>query len=335
MMINAISKTNRNIYLAQNIEIKQNKEKHDFAPNSVQKNNLTFSQANAIKNSLLLNNVTFKGRIVAPSFDIKDIETIQNLVSICHYGKKDLIYGDISKIKLQKVGLDVSIENFYTNDKDGKITGICEELTYKLGKRLEKLFGDKYIFFAINGSNKEFPGGHTHLGMMKNTPENKHFIELQSDKFTLAQQIYKETDAIFASLTDSEQTKIVDKYNNLRLRTEDLKGSLIIDPSFNRIEEFGCGGRAFDGYISDAIRTLKQVDAVPLNSRIIPLSQGIPIGYVKDLIPGKANGEAMVALHNFGEIIPSIGCDFRIIKKLSKKHPFVKFIAKLNEGVAE
>lgn len=46
-------------------------------------NSLTFAQSNAIKNSLLLNNISFKGKILAPSFDIKDIKIIQDLLSKC------------------------------------------------------------------------------------------------------------------------------------------------------------------------------------------------------------------------------------------------------------
>lgn len=333
-------------------------------------NSLTFAQSNAIKNSLLLNNISFKGKILAPSFDIKDIKIIQDLLSKCKYGKKDLIYGDISHIKLKSTDNGLAIENFYTEDKNqnGVITGICEELTYKLGKRLEKIFGDKYIFFGLYGRNKEFPGGHTHLAILKNTPDNKlkinNILKKQIDNFKLATQIsdafnssnvYKQVAPKVQRLQeiyDNEAIKklfkttlgqqyikklqeVNEKINQLKniFEPNDLKDCLMVDPSFNRIEEFG-EGNVFNDYKIDTLRTLEQVNAIPSTSR--PLGgryMGFPLGYLKDLIPEKINEEnksSIIGVLDCEEILP-FGID---INSLQKNHPFVKFISKLNEDIA-
>ena len=341
MLINSISKNYQNIYSVCNIEKNLDKENQSFGCNYTEQNNLTFAQSNAIKNSLLLNSVAFKGRIIAPSFEAKDIKIIQNLLSKCRYGKKDLIYGDISPIKLQKTGSDISIENFYTKDdnQDGKITGICEELTYKLGKRLEKIFGDKYLFFALDGNNKEFPDAHTYLGALQNTPKNQDFIKSQTDKTALANKLYKEALSTFIAEGNNNNSmqklnEVNAKLERLKLNMEAIKGCLVIDPSFNRLEEYGCGETNLIGYNANCVRTLNQINALPANSRVIPPMQGIPLGYLKDLAPEICNNEnknSILAINNFGEIIPSVGSDFSIIETLNPNHPLARFINKLNQ----
>ena len=395
MLIPQISAINQNFSPNSNLALKQNS--NNCFENLQVQNSLSFSQANALKNSLLINNVNFKGKVLAPSFDIKDIKIIQNLLSKCRYGKKDLIYGDISQIKLTNTDFGSAIENFYTKDdnKNGKISGICEELTYKLGKRLEKLFGDKYIFFAIDGSNKEF-GGHTYIGALKNTTENSQKIVsimkkqqeylklppkveqkiIQINQEFQGSKIYQEYNskinditasfiAKFGENTDMDAIKslqsdmicAIQTFNNTTLGKEYSKemnevnkkinqlknpfdinkfsGCLLIDPSFNRVEEFGCKGTVFNGYNSNSIRTLNQINAVPSNSRI---TLGMPLGYLKDLIPelsNKKNANSIVGL-NAGTKISVMANDGSEIKMdtLGKNHPFAKFIAKLNENLS-
>lgn len=338
--------------------------------NTQTQNNLTFAQSNAIKNSILINKINFKGNVLAPSFDIKDVQLIKDLLSKCHYGKKDLIYGDISNVKLKRTDNGLAIENFYTedNNQNGSITGICEELTYKLGKRLEKIFGDKYIFFAIYGSNKEFPGGHTHLAILKNTPDNKlkinNILKKQKENFKLATQIsdafnsskvYKQVAPQLQRLQEIYDNEAIEKLSKTTLGQQyikkiqeinekmnqlknifepnELKNCLMVDPSFKRIEEFGVGN-VFNDYTFDTLRTLEQVNAIPSTSR--PLGgryMGFPLGYLKDLIPEKINEEnknSIIGVLDCEEIFP-FGID---INSLQKNHPFVKFITKLNENLA-
>lgn len=111
----------------------------------------------------------------------------------------------------------------------------------------------------------------------------------------------------------------------------ELKDCLMVDPSFNRLEEFG-SGQLFDKYIGKGILTLNQVNAIPSNSRLI--GQGFPLGYLKDLIPEIANStnkNSMIGLMDLHGVMP-LGID---INKLNKNHPFVKFIDKLNGGITE
>lgn len=363
MIVQQIAIANKNICSISSSSLKQ-KSNNSFENFHVQ-SGLSLAQSNAIKNSFMLNNIAFKSRVIAPSFDIKDIKIIQNLLLKCQYGKKDLIYGDISHVKLQKNDSGVLIENFYTEDKpNGPITGICEELTYKLGKRLEKAFGDKYLFFALDGNNKEFSDGHTHLCAMKNTEKNKTILKkhaenneqikkIREDFFNsrlIKLYIFKSNELLknnepIAKLDQSKLgkhciesfNKVEEKINNIKnnINIEDLKYSLMIDPSFNRIEEFGIGGKLFEGYAPKGIRTLNEVNAIPSNSRFIPQKNGIPLGYLKNLAPEICNNENksyMLAITNIaGKIYPGVVFAPNITEKLNRNHPVIKFIEKLNQ----
>lgn len=338
MMISQLSPVNNNIkYYSSLASQRSNKQSIE---NAQTQNNLTYTQSDAIKNTLILNNINFKGKVFAPSFDIKDINTIKKLLSKCQYGKNDLVYGDISHIRLKRTDAGLAIENFYTNDNNlnGKITGICEELTYKLGKRLEKLFGDKYIFFAIDGSNKEFLDAHTHIGVFHNTKANQELVKTQSERFTRAQQLYKEILSMASDNITPEISKKIEEFNNLRLDMSTLKGCLMVDPSFNRIEEFGVGGKTFEGYVSNSIKTIDEVNAIPTNSRVIPHMLGIPLGHLKDLAPEICNAEnknSILSINNLGEIIPTVGSDLNITETLSSSHPIRRFIDRLNKQINE
>lgn len=381
MMIYQFSTVNKNIKPYSAMAYKSN----NITPldNSQNQSGLSFAQSNVLKNTRLLNNINFKGKVLAPSFDVKDIKIIQNLLSKCRYGKKDLIYGDISHIKLHKTDSGIAIENFYTHDNNtnGEITGICEELTYKLGKRLEKLFGDKYIFFAIDGSNKEFPDAHTHLAIFKNTHDNKLKIDNITHKQTeylkrlteinheinqinqgfANSQIYQDYHSkmldmintnpsvnLFSELNNTilgkqfieKRNEINTKINLLKkaFNCDELKNCLMIDPSFKRVEEFGTG-TLFDKYNCNTIRRLDEINAVPSNSRLVPNLQGIPLGYLKDLIPEKANrknGNLMGVLNNiYGKINLRFETDTNIVGELDTNHSFAKFVDKLNQSIIE
>lgn len=327
MMISQLSPVNKNIksYLSSTYKYINNPS----IENSQTQNNLTLTQSNAIKNSLLLNNINFKGKVLAPSFDIKDIKIIQELLSKCHYGKKDLIYeGDISQIRIKRSDFGFAIENFYTNDNrpDGKITGICEELTYKLGKRLEKLFGDKYMIFGIYGRYKEF-GSHVYLGILKNTRESQKLVLEQSENYEKAKQLFK----IRSSKQSGKKVSDINKkFIELMFDINNLKGCLIIDPSFSKVEELGVGGNMFEGYNSHFIRELDRVNAVPTTERP---TLGLPLGYLKDIVPELANTNnenEMVTLVTSKQTWVLAGGNEINLDELGKEHPLVAFVIKLN-----
>lgn len=353
---NQVYRTNKPRSAHQNFEISRCKN-----------SGFSFEQSNALKNLPSLNKLSFRGKIYAPSFDNKDVEIIQELLTKCRYGKRDLIYGDISKVKLIKTKDGFSIENFYTKDdrEDGTITGICEELANKIGQRLKKILKDKYLIFTIQGANREFPGGHSYLGMLNNTKNNNDIIEsLIEAQNQISKQyndffntnIYKE---IFPQLRQLEKEKKYTEYDklletekgklfleefekripnisNLKRKLEafnasNIKDCLLIDPSFNRVQQSDYGD-LFSDYSTNYVANLKPFGLVEKNLR--PIATGMPLGYVKDIVPEFAHGaneNGIIIIYPMGNKIITNPTTHG----LSKDHPLIKFLNKLNENFEE
>lgn len=353
MLISQISPVNINQASRSNPACK----KVDKAQLPCEQNGLSFAQSQALKSSRLMNKITF-GRIIAPSYDVADVKVVQELFEKCHYGKKDLIYGDISRVKAKITEEGVGIEGFYTADNapDGKIYGICEELSYKVGRRLQKTFGDKYLVFGIHGGNKKFPAGHMYLGMIHNTLENQKLVNTQTENFSRLHTLgneFKSSD-IYKSFPKNpfeavklQGTDLYEQYFKLAAEfcqkadglsssfdRKSFANSLIIDSSFAKIEEFG-KGTLFEDYTCHTIRSLEQVDAVPSVFRVI--EDSIPLGYLKDLVPEIANarnGNSMVGVWARDTGFFPIGCkEFNdSFPKADRSHPLFKFLIKLNEA---
>lgn len=354
MIIPQISPVNTNNKICSNLTC----AKVDRAQIPYEQNGLSFAQAQALKSSRLANKITF-GRIIAPSYDIQDVAKVQELLAKCRYGKKDLIYGDISQVRTRITDQGVSIENFYTPDDspDGNIYGNCEELAYKVGRRLQKMFGDKYLVFVITGENKkEFPLAHKYLGMLHNTPENKELLtykfKIQSRHRRLCREFmstnaYKsfpktseELDKLKGTDLGKQHLALIEKFTekskklSSNLDRESLANSLIIDPSLSKVEEFGAGN-LYDDYIHHIISSLRQVNAVPARRSF--LVSYTPVGYLEDLVPEATNDKnkrSMVYIFPHDKGIAPLGseelADF--ISKGDRTHPFFKFMIKLNEA---
>lgn len=354
MLISQISPVNINQTSRSNLPYK----KVNSAQIPYEQNGLSFAQAEALKGSALLNKTTFKGRIIAPSYDVADVKVVQDLLEKCRYGKKDLIYGDISQVRTKFTDEGVGIEGFYTadNNPDGNIYGICEELAYKVGRRLQKAFGDKYLVFGIHGGNKKFPAGHMYLGMLHNTAENEGLIRTQTENFTQLHKLCKEFSAsdVYKSFPKDprEATKLrgTDLYKQYMSASKkfcqendglssnfdrkSFANSLIIDPSFSRVEEFE-EGNAFEGYTCCTVRSLEQINAVPSNTGVMDTT--LPLGYLKDLVPEIANGrnkDSMVGVFARNTGIYPVGCkEFNeSFPKADRSHPLFRFLIKLNEA---
>lgn len=347
--VNTIQKTHSNLPC----------KKADSAQIHYEQNGLSFAQAESLKSSRLMNKVTF-GRIIAPSYDAADVKVVQDLLEKCRYGKKDLIYGDISKVRTRFTDEGVAIEGFYTADDspDGNIYGICEELAYKVGRRLQKAFGDKYLVFGIHdGSNNSFES-HMYLGMLHNTLENQELVARQAANYEKIDEfgnefrrlkVYKQfrRAELYEGMKKLRGTDLYEQYlvanealgANIRellsdFNRESLGNSLLIDPTLGKIQEFGAGD-LFENYTCDSVRSLEQVNAVP--SSLGLMDGDVPVGYLGDLVPEIANDKnkgLMVYIfpHDNG-IAPLGGQDFLdFILKEDKIHPFYKFMVKLNEA---
>lgn len=354
MIISQISHTNANTKSHLNLPCK----KVNGAQIPYEQNGLSFAQAQALKSSRLLSQTAFAGRIIAPSYDVADVKIVQELLEKCRYGKKDLIYGDISQVRTKITDEGVEIENFYTadNSPDGNIYGICEELAYKVGRRLQKAFGDKYLVFGVHGGNKEFPKAHMYLGMLHNTAENEELIRTQTENFTQLHKLCKEfsISEVYKSFpkdpNEAAKLKGTDLYEQYMIAAEkfckendgltsnfdrkSFANSLIIDPSFARVEEFGAGN-VFEGYTCCTVRSLEQINAVPSHTGV--MDKTLSLGYLKDLVPEIANGRnasSMVGVFACDTGIYPIGCkEFNsAFPKVDRTYPLYKFMIKLNEA---
>lgn len=339
---------------------------------------ISFAQSNALKNCYSIDSISFQSRA---SYIPEDIKIIQKLLDNCRYGKRELISGKGPAPRKIKTESGLAIENFYTNDDrpDGLITGICEELTYKVGKRLEKLFGDKYILFGVQGRNSEF-SGHAHLGLIHNTAESKALLTNAKSTFGDILKDYTEfTDSPNykfmkeqIDFAGNDSAKIMQIYNSaqgLKLRQDhefleseakrrkadfaanNLTNSLMIDPSYNRIDIYGYKNgskrpttymgkptNTIDEIIIEKITPIDESDAIPANPKPIgDRNLAVPIGrlgylFNKDKIAPSEKDKLLCLCTHGNLIIPlpmTKGWNYGM---LDDKHPFVEFMTRLNQN---
>lgn len=79
----------------------------------------------------------------------------------CQYAKDlEVLLSARSDFFLRWTSDEVRLENYYGPPRAGKIlTGVCYELTYQLGKRLQERFEADYLFMAADGNCPLFYAG--------------------------------------------------------------------------------------------------------------------------------------------------------------------------------
>lgn len=128
----------------------------------IKDNNKTDNRRNIVSSNKLhlsKDTVSFKAlkQAILPDtcgFEYTDILKVKEFINNTSYGVdlEALLKDDKFTVKVNKD--NVVLYNFVTPESfTNKLIGRCDELTYKLGKKLEDFFGYKYEFYAISENN--------------------------------------------------------------------------------------------------------------------------------------------------------------------------------------
>jgi hypothetical protein len=293
------------------------------------------------------NEISFNGKIRIPSFPIEDIEFIQGLLNRCKYGKANLIKTP-GNFRIEYDEKFVKLHNFRIPDEGSDIHGICEELTYKVGKILQEKFGEKYLFYDVKTVHPKYCFDHHCLIALNNNEESRQkvskLIQNSQAGFKLAQEMIDKIQN--GNFNFGDMIKIEEQLKKLAPSSEDIEGSLFIDPSFNKIQKFSSDG-IMEKHLKIAIFDLEEINPSKHEPycfpNIVP-EFGIPLGFVKDLAPKlcqELGQEAILVMKFtkndklFSSTIESLSENgfFEVIDnietKLGEDNPIVKFLKNL------
>lgn len=241
------------------------------------------------------NSLSFKG-----NRELKRIrKEIAPILDSCRYTKRNIVENH-EKLSFKIIDGQIFLTGFHTpNDREGEITGICEELTQKTGEILREKYKGKYTPICLDVKNKKY-GFESHSAILlvkenKNTRKILNEIDRNTYLFRKAQRLYKE-----ARLDPTNRVK-VQEYRQLREKVLTLlqenakeindckafKDSIFIDPSFNVIEKLK---KAHKYDIVKQFGSLSYNNPYESPGRIISNTL-VPLGFVFDIFPQLAEEE--------------------------------------------
>ena len=220
---------------------------------------------------------------------------IKPLIDSCHYSKRNLIENP-QDVSFQMIDDEIYIKGFYTPDnKEDELSGICEELSYKVGKILEKKYKGKYI--PICASTADYQHGfdrHCCLFLLK---DNKHtrYVKKQLDKASV-QNNKAEQIRIGLNTKPYDESKI-QTYHRLNKRIAELskdigakinrydllKDGIFVDPSFGVIEKYK---KIKDYEFLYHFCSIEQNNPYKNNKFLKKFGEYlIPLGFIEDVFP--------------------------------------------------
>ena len=220
----------------------------------------------------------------------EDMQNFRDVISDYSYGKKSLINNPDS-FKIYAKNGDIYLDGFHNPDENIK-EGICEELTYKVGKELEKKYGDKYIFIATKGNYIKNNMQHYYITAVKRTKENEENIQnilKKTKQLTNMAEIFMKN--IETNNFDiNELQKLQDEAEKINsIKKESLANAILIDPSFHTVKKYSEEGDV-DGYTQDSFFDFQTMN--PYQNSSYKFSKNatifgiqIPIGFAKDIAP--------------------------------------------------
>lgn len=220
-------------------------------------------------------------KVTSPDFPKAFVNDVQKELDCCVYGKKDLIdtlENNAFKVVQKSDGFDLIGFHNRAQDTEDCIHGICEELSFKVGKKLEEKYGDQYLFADVEGFSMKYFMKHHYIIAFKRTPDNEKKLETITNNSEFFDKTSRNPDA--TDLDKSDAAKMLHK-------PDDLKGALLIDPSFNLIEEVETNEK-FKDFIHMSIKTFDYADPYKEPNYLAYTDLGetiIPLGYPKDLTP--------------------------------------------------
>lgn len=205
------------------------------------------------------------------------------LLTKCHYGKQNL-FANLDSLKAYKENDKIFLDGFYSpNDSDGEITGICEELTQKIGSKIAQMYSKDYSVLALftKGTKYNF-SNHMCIGMIPKNKINDEIMKAISD----IDDIYK---AIKQKSQLGEDTKDLDELYQIKLqenqerieKSDFWENAIFVDPSYGvvcKLDDLP------DNYELTGYNSLEGNN--PFN-RVKELDPGLgtPLGTIQDIFP--------------------------------------------------
>ncbi|MDD3150240.1 MAG: hypothetical protein PHV68_05335 [Candidatus Gastranaerophilales bacterium] len=287
-------------------------------------------------------------------FSKADLFSIDEILKRCQYGKNALLK-NYKQCIVKEFDDYFELVNFNTFNQGKYITGVCSELSSKIGLLLNSKFKEKYIFILAGGSCKNYNAYHIFILAIKNTKANKLKVLklLDNDKKFYKKYLPKLLEYKKYPLLAENDTNFLnfkDETLNVMFSQSDFENFLIIDPSYNVLKLFSPDSPE-ETYKISAIFDIKAADLIFSNTEKLYLntntqeSGSIILGYVKKLAPEIALSLTETAIFTLKFIKKTIESPAKVVsgictidgtildcsleelnKHLSPKNSFLRFL---------